>query len=150
MYSVPYIKTLMIIIYTLVFCFLLVIFWVMYKFYLKISFVIVYERIMISITITIFFFQSSIIHALADLMSCTTIEDEKYISNYLLEQCTKNPRYNNWQNYMIIPSFCFYCIFLSFVPFLYMHKHRNQLFEANYIRKIGFLLYGYSSSKFYW
>jgi len=140
----------MIIIYTFVFCFLLAIFWILYKFYWKIKSVILYEGILISITITFFFFQSSIIHALADLMSCTTIDNEKYIANYLLEPCTKNPLYGNWQYYMIIPGFCFYCIFLSLVPFVYMCKHRSQLFEANYIRKIGFLLYGYSSAKFFW
>jgi len=150
MQSIPYIKTLMMIIYPFTFSFLLMIFWILYKFYWKINFAILYEEMFISMTITFVFFQSTIIHALADLMSCTSIENEKYIQNYLLEQCTNNPRYNVWQNFMIIPSFCFYCIILSLVPFVYMCKYRNRLFEWNILSKIGFLLHGYSSKKFYW
>ena len=107
------------------FFFLLILFWIAYKLFSKkenLSKII--ENFLITSLITFFFFQSSIIIALADLLNCTKIENDYYLSNYLLEKCEGNINYVRWTNFMIIPSFCFFSLILTIMPFIYMFRNR--------------------------
>jgi len=108
------------------------------------------EKLLITATITFFYFQSPIINDLSGLLNCTKIENESYLTDYLLEQCTGNQRYTEWRNYFVIPCFCFFTIILSSIPLIYMHKNKDILFNEIVLRKIGFLLNGYSIQTFYW
>ena len=132
------------------FCYLLALFWIFYKFYSKKRASIILESFLITASITFFFFQPSIINGLSDLLNCTKIENEYYISNYLIEKCANNTNYNKWQNLMIIPAFCFFAIILTMMPFIYMYKNRENLYRENILRKVGFLMNGYSRTSFYW
>ena len=132
------------------FCYLLALFWIFYKFYSKKRASIILESFLITASITFFFFQPSIINGLSDLLNCTKIENEYYIRNYLIEKCANNTNYNKWQNLMIIPAFCFFAIILTMMPFIYMYKNRENLYRENILRKVGFLMNGYSRTSFYW
>ena len=100
--------------------------------------------------IIIAYFLSSIINSLADFVNCTTINQEDFNVSYLLVQCTHNDYYSFWRNYFILPSFILYSIILPFVAFVYMYKHRMELFEFDVMTKISFLLNGYKRESFYW
>ena len=132
------------------FCFILALFWILYKFYSNQKIATTFENFLITTSITFFFFQSTIINGLADLLNCTKIENQYYLTNYLIEKCDKNLGYDKWRNFMIIPAFCFFSIFLTIVPFIYMYKNRGNLYSENILRKVGFLLNGYSTNYFYW
>ena len=108
------------------------------------------ERFIITTTICFFYFQSPIITQLSSLLDCTTIENESYLTNYLLEQCSNNQRYTDWRNHFVIPCFLFFTIVLSAIPLIYMQKNKEQLFSEEVVRKIGFLLNGYTINTFYW
>ena len=150
MNSVPYYKMLVLICFPFVYCGILAFFWIAYKFYSKKSVSDILESLLITISITFFFFQSNAIKTLADLLNCTKIENNMRLTNYLLEKCIDNPNYEFWRNFVIIPSFCFFSLVLTLIPFIYMCKNRKKLYTENALRKIGFLLNGYSPQYFYW
>ena len=99
---------------------------------------------------TFLYFQSPIVNVLSEILNCTEIENQFYISNYLLERCSDNPRYIKWRNYFVIPCFSFFTIIFSFVPLYYMYINKETLYSKALFRKIGFLLNGYSLERFYW
>ena len=147
LHSIPYYRILILISCPFVYCFLLAIFWILYKFRSKQD---VFENFLITTSITFFYFQSSIINALADLLSCTKIEKDFYLTNYLLENCGENSKYEHWRNILIIPTFCFFSVILTIIPFVYICKNMKTLYSHKMLRKVGFLLNGYSPRYFYW
>ena len=132
------------------FCFVLIIFWIICKFYKKMNFSLMIERFLATTTITFFYFQAPVINALAGILNCSRIENESYITDYLLEQCTNNARYSEWRNILIIPAACFFVFILPAWPLYYMHKNKKIIFNQEVIYKVGFLLNGYSPKTFYW
>ena len=150
MHVIPYYKLSILIACPFVFCFLLGFFWILYKSYSKQKFFVILENFLVTLSITFFFFQSSIINALADLLNCTKIENVFYLTNYLLEKCAGNSNYDKLFNILIIPSFCIFCIILPLVPFVYMFKNRTNLYTDKILCKVGFLLNGYSPQFYYW
>jgi len=146
---IPYYKVLMLICWPFAFSIFLLLFWISYKFHAKLKFLAVFESFLITMTMTFFFFQSSIVNALADLLNCTMIENSYYLSNYLFVKCEEN-NYNIWRNYMILPAFCFFSLILTVMPFIYMFKNRKYLYCERVLRKIAFLLNGYSAKNFFW
>jgi len=147
---VPYLKTLLVVCCPVGFCLFLLIFWIGYKVYKKIRFTIILERFLITSAITFFYIQAPIINSLAVMLNCTQIENESYITDYPLEQCTNNERYTAWRNVLIIPTACFFVLILPVYPIYYMHKKKEIIFSKEVIYKVGFLLNGYSPDKFYW
>ena len=139
----------MLICWPFAFSIFLLLFWISYKFHAKLKFLAVFESFLITMTMTFFFFQSSIVNALADLLNCTMIENSYYLSNYLFVKCEESS-YNTWRNYMIWPAFCFFSLILTVIPFIYMFKKRKILYCESVLRKIAFLLNGYSAKNFFW
>ena len=129
---------------------LLSVFWLIYKFYTKSKFSHIFENFIITLNMTFLYFQSPIVNFLSEILNCTEIENQFYISNYLLERCSDNPRYIKWRNYFVIPCFSFFTIIFSFVPLYYMYINKETLYSKALFRKIGFLLNGYSLERFYW
>ena len=132
------------------FCFLLGLFWIFYKFYSKQKIIVILESFLITVSITFFFFQSSVLNALANLLNCSKIENNFYLTNYLLEKCAENEYYEKWRNFVIFPSFSFFSLILILLPMIYMFKNINNLYSDNVLRKVGFLLNGYSPRYFFW
>ena len=150
MHSIPSYKVSILIGCLFVFCFFLFLFWMIYKFFSKQDIFVILESFLVTVSITLFFFQSSVINSLADLLNCTKIENTFYLTNYLLEKCEGNINYEKWRNLLIIPTFCIFCLFLTLVPFIFMFKNRNKLYTDSILRKVGFLLNGYSPQFYYW
>lgn len=134
----------------IVFSFILLIFWLIRGVIAKYGFSTVFEKFLVTMAITFFYFQAPVINALSGILDCTNINNNDYITNYLIEQCSGNPRYDEWRNYFVIPMFCFFALVLPICPFYYMHKNKERLFTKNLISKIGFLLNGYSKKTFFW
>ena len=109
-----------------------------------------FERFLITAAIIFFYFQAPVLNAIAGMLNCYPIENEKYITDYPLEQCTHNARYSEWRNILIIPAACFFVLILPAWPLYYMHKNKAMIFHKDVIYKIGFLLNGYSPKTFYW
>ena len=108
------------------------------------------ENLLICIAISFLFFLSPIINILSDFFNCTKLYENQYMTNYLLERCNDNSRYDFWKKYLIIPAFLIYVMCLPLILFTFMFKNRKRLFDENFISKIGFLLNGYSSETYYW
>ena len=108
------------------------------------------EKYLITVAITMAYFLSPVINALASFFNCTTLYSNKYITQNLWEKCNDNPRYSVWRLNVMLPASLFYGIFLPLVLFLYLYKNRKDLLEEKILKKIGFLLNGYSKDKFYW
>ena len=140
----------MIILIPLVFSCLLIIFWLFYKMMYKLSFMLTLEHILLTISISIHFFLSSIINALADFINCSDLNNDSYITNYLMEKCSNNLRYLKWRNYLVIPSFAIFAGFLPTIAFLYTYSNRERLFDKKVIKNVRFFLNGYSTKTFYW
>ena len=85
---VPYAKTLLVIVCPVGFCIYLVIFWIAYKFYKNIGFSIIIKNFVVTAAITFFYFQAQVINTAAGILNCSKIENESYISEYLLERCS--------------------------------------------------------------
>ena len=132
------------------FCLVLILFWIAYKFYTRCHFSLIFDRILVTAAITFFYFQPQVINALAGLFNCSRIENESYINDYPLEQCTNNSTYSLWRNALVIPAVCFFLLILPAWPLYYMHKNKYRIFSKEVIYKIGFLLNGYSPHTFYW
>ena len=130
--------------------FLLLIFWIIYKFFKHLSYKVILEKFLITSAITFFFFQPNIINSLAKVLDCSTIENESFLTSYLNINCQTNEAYNFWSYVIFLPAFCFFAIILPLVSFLYMYCNKNQLYEEKIIYKIAFLLNGFSKTKFYW
>ena len=109
-----------------------------------------FERFFISVAIVFIFFMSNIFDMTLQYMNCEKIDENYYISSFLIEQCNNNERYSFWKYYFIWPCFIFFIIFIPFVCFLFMFQNKKRLFEDDVIVKIGFLLHGYTSKTFYW
>lgn len=130
-------------------CFLFA-FWLTMKIIRKMSFYQMLERFLITLAMIFMFFLSSIIGAVADFFNCTQIYNEHYVTNFLIEKCSNNPTYDMWKKYLIIPASCLFLVVFPLILFIYMHKHRDRLFEREIVYKIGFLLNGYSVKSYYW
>ena len=150
MNSVPYFKTILVICCPVGFCFLLMLFWISYKFYKNCDGWTIFEDFFRTSTITFFYFQAPIINALAGMLNCTPLDNESYLSDYLLEQCTNNARYSQWRNYLVFPVACFFVIILPIWPIYYMNQNKERIFSMEVTHKVGFLLNGYSPNTFYW
>ena len=125
-------------------------FWIVYKFYKKYDFCIAFERFLVTSAITFFYFQAPIINAIAGMLDCSQIENEYYISNYPLEQCSNNSRYSEWKNAFFIPVIIFFVFILPAGPLYYMYNNKENIFNKDIIYKIGFLVNGYLPITFYW
>ena len=147
---VPYAKTLLVIVCPVGFCFYLVIFWIACKFYKKIGFSIIIKNFVVTAAITFFYFQAQVINTAAGILNCSKIENESYISEYLLERCSNNGRYTEWRNILVFPAACFFVLILPFWALYYMNKNKARIFSKEVICKVGFLLNGYSPENFYW
>ncbi len=130
--------------------FFLIIFWIIYKFFHRLSYKEILEKILITSAITFFYFQPNIINALAKVFDCSSIENEEFLTEYLNINCRTNEAYQIWKYSLFLPAFCFFTIILPLVPFCYMYRNRNQLYEEKIIYKVAFLLNGFSKDKFYW
>lgn len=116
----------------------------------KKTFLFVLERFLITNAMTLFFFLSPITNVLSSYLNCSEINDKNYLTNFLIERCDNNPRYEFWKNVFVIPSFAVFGVLIPFSTFYYMYKRKAELYEEIYIYKIGFLLNGYTSHNFYW
>ena len=126
------------------------IYWLRLCIFGKIQLKYAFDRLFITILITLTYFISPIINALADYVNCTEINNNLYITNYLLIQCNNNHTYFIWGILLVFPSFLIYGVGLPLTAYFYMMKNRNQLFKQSIIEKINFLLNGYSTQTFYW
>ena len=108
-----------------------------------------FSKFVLTIAITLFFFQSPMINQMTEFLKCVSIENNLYNDGFPIETCT-NPKYILWRDALIIPVFCFYSILLPIVAFGYMFLNRNDLYEEHIIYKIGFLLSGFKENKYYW
>lgn len=138
------------VLYPLSYAFLLLLFWITYKIIYKLTFKKMIERYLISAVIVFIFFMSNIFSTTVNFMNCNKINNDEYIFNFLIERCNDNERYYFWKYTLIWPSFFLFTILIPLILFLYMFKHRNNLFDEDIIVKIGFLLNGYSGKTFYW
>lgn len=145
-----YFKILLTMLTPLIFGALLIIFWIICKIYYKFSIEETIQKFLSTFFITLSFFLSSIITSLSEFISCTQIYEESYITTYLTEKCTNNPRYSMWRNFLVIPSFLIFAFFLPLFILFYMRRKRNQLFQKDVFPKISFLLNGYTHQTFYW
>lgn len=150
LHEIPYYKAMIIIGFPFTFCLLFCIFWTCYKFYSKQKIFMIWENALSTISLTLFFFQSTVIKTIVDSLDCTMIEGEYYLTNYLLEKCENNEIYQKWRNLLIIPRFFFFCIILMFVPLVFMFKNKNHLYTDKILTKVGFLLNGYGPQFYYW
>lgn len=128
------------------FCLIFCIFLIFYKFYSKQNIFVILENILKTTTLTIFFFQSSLITNFLDFFNCTYIENNYYRTNYLLEKCELND-YFIWQ--MLIIIMIFYFTFLAPLVWLLI-SNKNELYTDKILTKIGFLLNGYCPQYCYW
>ena len=126
------------------------IFWIFYKLLYRKKMEYIVERFLITSAMTLQFFLSPILNVLSDFLNCTKINEDYYLSNYLIEKCNDNPTYNAWALFFVLPCFCIFVIVLPIFSLYYMFTNRKQLFHDRFIYKIGFLLNGYSSYTFYW
>lgn len=108
------------------------------------------EGFLITNGMTLFFFLSPIINLLSSFLNCTDINGEKRLTNFLIEKCENNSRYEFWKNNFVIPSFVIFGFLIPFSMFYYMFKRKKDLYEETFRYKIGFLLNGYTSINFYW
>ena len=145
-----YYRTLIVTLYPVGFGLILSIFWFFYKKLYNSNKESVFDSFLITLSITVSYFLCPIINALAGFINCMELNNESYIQIYLLEKCTHNPRYALWRNLLVIPSFAIYGIFFPCLVFSYMYKNKENLFEKKILKKIIFLLNGYSPSTFYW
>lgn len=96
------------------------------------------------------FFLSSIIGTVADFFNCTQLYDDFFLTNFLLEKCNDNPKYEFWKINLIFPTFLIFIVAFPLLLFFYMYRNRNRLFDSDVVYKIGFLLNGYSEKSYYW
>lgn len=145
-----YYKILLFVLYPFSFTIILLLFWTVYKFVRQKTFLFALEGFLITNGMTLFFFLSPIINLLSSYLNCTEINGEKHLTNFLIEKCENNPRYEFWKNYFVIPSFVIFGFLIPFSMFYYMYKRKRDLYEEIFRYKIGFLLNGYTSINFYW
>lgn len=144
-----YIKTMIMLIIPGLFLLMILLFWIIRRCLKNHSLQFILERIFITGTMTLFFFQCPLITSLTQIMNCVDIGGNSYVSNFLVERCD-SPTYNFWRIFITIPFFCFYTVFLPLLAFSYMLYHRNNLYEENIIYKIGYLLNGFREEYFVW
>lgn len=143
-----YIRALINILFPFCFCLGVVFFWLL-KFCFSPKNQDFFSKALVTIAITLFFFQSPMINQMTDFLHCFKIEDNSYNYGLPIENCA-NPKYIFWRNALIIPVFCFYSILLPIITFGYMFQNRNDIYEEHIICKIGFLLNGYKEDKYFW
>ena len=144
-----YVKTMIMLLIPGLFLVIILLFWIFRKHSKKLVFRPVLEKIFLTGVMTLFFFQCPLITSLTEIMNCVDIGENSFIQSFLIEKCNGST-YHFWQNYIILPFFCFYTIFLPLLALIYMIYNKKNLYEDNVIIKIGFLLNGYNEEQFYW
>lgn len=110
----------------------------------------IFDKFVSIMVITIFSMQPAIINYLLNIISCREVDRNKYfISTYLSEECNTEKHYS-WIYKLFIPGFIFYGCFLPVLAFVYMRINKFELHERHHVKKIGFLSSGYKKKKFYW
>ena len=150
MNSIIYYRVGLAIMYPLLFIFVLLVFWIIYKFYIKVSFRVIFQNFLVSVSIVLFYFMSNIFTTTVEFLNCTEIDGNYYISNFLIEKCNDNERYSFWKYNVIWPAFLIFTILFPLILFVYMFRHRKNLFDERVRVNVAFLLNGYSAETFYW
>lgn len=145
-----YYKSLMSISTPIFFGVFLIIFWIAYAFKHKMKFSKMVSNFLTTFSILILFFLPSILNTITDFINCTNLNGEEYVSNFPMVKCSNNPEYLKWRNYLILPSFLFFCVFLPFLAFVYAYKNKESLHEERVMQNIGFLFKGYEDKYYYW
>lgn len=144
-----YYNSLIMILLPSIFVLLLLLFWGCYSLYYKKDWSYMFERFFITSILVIIFFMPTIINTCAQFLNCTEIDGDHYITNYLNESCTSN-KYLTWNYALILPGFLFFFVIFPGMILIYMIKNKNHLFSKNVLYKVGYMIKGYKSERFYW
>lgn len=107
------------------------------------------RKLTISLTLSVFTLHSNIVNSLLELSDCELIYEETYLRSYLIENC-ESERYKNWFYYFVLPNFMIYGFFIPLFAFIFLLKNRSLVLDKDIIEKIGFLVNGYKTKKYYW
>lgn len=129
---------------------LLIIFWIAYALKRKMNFFKMLSSFLTTFSILILFFLPAILNTITDFINCTDLNGEEYVTNFPMVKCSNNLEYQKWRNYLIFPSFFFFCVFLPFLAFIYAYRNKESLHEESVMQNIGFLLKGYDDKYYYW
>lgn len=100
--------------------------------------------------ITVFSLETSIINSLVEIINCTHIDRPRYFAtNYLDEECWV-PKHEMWVFNLFAPGIFFYAVLMPLSLMAYIYYHLERICEEKYFKKVGFLLSGYKTDKFYW
>jgi len=121
-----YIKTLIAILFPAFFCICVILFWFFRFRARKSKFRDIMSNILITIAISLFFFQSPLINQLTQFLKCMTLGNDVYVDSFSIEKCT-SVKYLLWKNSLVIPIFCFYSVVLPIIAFGYMFYNRQNL-----------------------
>ena len=107
-----YYKTLLVILYPLFLSIILIPILLVLKIKYHFENSVIYERYIIMVAITLNYFLSPVLTALANFINCTDLYSNQYITVFLIERCNDNPQYLFWLLNIILPTFIFYGILL--------------------------------------
>ena len=109
------------------------------------------EKVLVSLAISFYSLQSSILSALVELSVCQEFDFGSYLTVYLTENCNSE-RYLNFYHFMVFPMLLMFSTILPFLALAYIvikHK-KGQTQQKGVFRKIGFFIIGYNPKKYYW
>lgn len=103
-----------------------------------------WKKFLITISITLFLIQPAILESLFNIMKCTRISENHYLSKELSVLCYTSD-YNQWVYFLVIPAFLFYIVGLPIVlivKFL-IYKKKDK------IKKVALFIHGFQPKYFY-
>ena len=107
------------------------------------------RKMMITLSITLYSFNSLILRTFVQLIDCQNFEFGSYLRIYLIESCN-DQRYHFYYYSIILPTIFIFAFILPVFTFFYIFKNRKFLEEFSMITKIGFIIMEYKQERYYW
>lgn len=103
-----------------------------------------WKKLLITISITLFLIQPAILESLFNILKCTKISDDYYLSKDLSVLCYTRD-YNQWVNFLVVPAFLFYIVGLPivFIVKFLIYKKKDK------IKKVALFTHGFQPKYFY-
>ena len=110
------------------------------------------DRVLVTVSISMFLFQPNIVQSLFDILNCTHISNVAYIYSEMKVVCYTD-EYNEWIAFLVIPSLLIYVVVLPayfFRKILIGNYRKKTEKNFDFMTKVGFLIHGFKKDFHYW
>lgn len=107
------------------------------------------KKLFSAFSIAIYSLHPSILSSLININRCEEFDFGSHLQNYLTENCG-GTRYLSFNYFFVWPFLFLFAFIIPIFLLIFLIIKKNKIYEQAMLQKLGFLLTGYKTHKFYW